>query len=115
MKAKRISQLSAGQLAAVFAHDRFGQLTDGQLAALHHRSERLKAQQQLIRTRRRQRVLVAAAVVGMLIAAVPFWRELLAIGLLALVWLAVGALVWDAAKGVRAAIARHRGRQSSRQ
>ncbi|MCX5927338.1 MAG: hypothetical protein NTZ23_08510 [Cyanobium sp. LacPavin_0920_WC12_MAG_63_22] len=102
----RISHLSAAQVAAVFRNERFGQLTESQLAALHHRSEQLKAQQQLARIRRRRRLLVVAAVVGLAIAAVPIWRELLAVGVLALVWFAVAALVWDATKGARAAITR---------
>ena len=111
----RISQLSEAQVAAVFRSERFCQLTDRQVAALHHRAEQLKAQQQLARTRRRRRLLVVAAVVGLTIAAAPIWRELLAVGVLALIWLAVINAVWEATQGVRAAITRRWGRPGPHQ
>ena len=41
MKPIRISQLNAAQVAAVFKSERFCQLTDSQLAALHHRVDEM--------------------------------------------------------------------------
>jgi hypothetical protein len=111
----RISQLSAAQVAAVFGSEQFSQLTDGQVAALHHRAEQLKAQQQLAGARQRRRLLVAAAVVALAIALAPIWHVLLAMGLLALIWLAVIGWLWDAGQQGRAAIARRWGQPGPQQ
>lgn len=105
MKTQRISHLTAEQVHAVFSSDRFLDLTDSQLAALHHRSEQLQAQQWWTRARRRRRTLKAAAVVVVLVALAPFWQVVLGVGAIALIWALLIAVLWDAVQRVRASIA----------
>jgi Flp pilus assembly protein TadB len=109
MKAQRISQLSADQVAAVFGSERFCQLTDGQLAALHHRAEQLQAQRHQARIRRRRRWAVAAAVVVVLAALAPVWHVLLALGVVALLWLVVLAWAWEAGQRLWASVTGRKG------
>lgn len=109
MKPLRISHLTAEQVQAVFKNERFCQLTDDQLAALHHRAEQLQAQQRHARVRRRRRLLVTAAVVGLLIALAPVWHVVLALGAAALFWVAVLTWLWEVGQKVRASIAGIRG------
>lgn len=93
MKPFRISQLNAAQVEAVFKSDRFSLLTDGQLAALHHRSEQLQVLRQQQRLRRRRRRLVAAAVVVGTVALAPYWVQVFtafAVMLVIVVW----GLIW---------------------
>lgn len=101
MKPFRISQLNAAQVEAVFKSDRFCQLTDSQLVALHHRSEQLQAlgHQQRIK-RRRRRLLVAAVVVGG-VALAPYWVQvftafalMLVIALWGLIWFGAITAMW---------------------
>lgn len=105
----RISQLSAAQVQAVFSSEAFCRLTDDQLAALHHRAEQLQDQQRQARIRRRRWLLVAAAVMGLLIALAPVWHVLVALGLMALIWLVVLAWLWEVGQKARASIAGIRG------
>jgi hypothetical protein len=109
VKPLRISHLTAAQVEAVFNNVAFCQLTDGQLVALHHRAEQLQAQQRHARIRRRRRLLVAAAVVGLLIAVAPIWYVLVGVGLMALIWLALLAWLWEVGQTVMASIAGLRG------
>lgn len=104
MNTLRISQLTAEQVRAVFSSPLFCQLTDRQLAALHRRDEQLKALQHQARQRRQRRVLVAVAVVAALAALAPIWHIVAAMGLMALVWLGVIAMLWDAGQKLRASI-----------
>jgi hypothetical protein len=105
MKLQRISHLNAQQLQAVFNSDRFLELSDAQLAALHHRSEQLQAHRQLAQLKRRRRVLMAAAVLAALMALAPFWQVVLALGAAAAFWMLVAALLWDAGQKLRRSIA----------
>jgi Flp pilus assembly protein TadB len=109
MKAQRISHLTAEQVAAVFKSERFCLLTDSQLAALHHRAEQLQAQQRQARIRRRRCWVAAVAVVGVLVALAPIWYVLVAVGLMALIWLALLAWLWEVGQKVMASIAALRG------
>lgn len=111
----RINQLSHAQVAAVFRSEQFCQLTDRQMAALHHRGEQLKAQQKQLRARRRRRLLVAAGVLALAIAAFPIWHVLVAMGLLVLIWLAVIGWLWDVSRQGMAAITRRMGRPGTQQ
>jgi hypothetical protein len=104
MKAKRISHLTAEQVAAVFKSERFCQLTDGQLAALHHRAEQLEVQQRHARARRRRWRLAAVVAVVVLVALAPIWHVLLGMGVVVMLWLLVIAWVWDAGLKITAKI-----------
>jgi Flp pilus assembly protein TadB len=109
MKAQRISHLTAEQVAAVFKSERFCQLTDGQLAALHQRAEQLQAQQRQARIRRRQCWVAAAAVVVVLVALAPIWHVVVALGLMALIWLALLMWAWDVGQRVWASVPGRKG------
>jgi hypothetical protein len=105
MKPQRISHLNAKQLQAVFNSDRFLELTDAQLVALHHRSEQLQAQHRQAGLRRRRRILLAAAALGLCIALAPVWYVVLALGVAAVLWLLVAATLWDVGQKLRGSIA----------
>jgi Asp/Glu/hydantoin racemase len=111
MTTHRISQLTATQLDAVFHSDRFCLLTDSQLAALHHRSEQLKAHQLAVHRKRRRRRLIVAVVVAGCAALAPFWLQVFtALGLALLlviwgvIWLAAIMTLWHLLRGLWAAI-----------
>ena len=106
MKHQRISQLTAAQVQAAFSSDRFLELTDDQLAALHHRREQLLADQHQGRIRRRRHRLLAAASVAVLIAAIPMWQAVLAVTVSALLWCLAIAMLRDACCAFSAAIGR---------
>lgn len=103
-RAHRISQLSNAQVQAVFSSEAFCQLTDSQLAALHRRAEQLQVLQRQARIRWIWRWLLAAAVLALLIVLAPVWHVLVAMGLMALIWLVVLAWIWDAGQKARASI-----------
>jgi hypothetical protein len=108
MKPMRISQLSADQVDAVFRSDLFCQLTDGQVAALHHRLEQLKAQQHAVRQRKRQQRWLIAAAVVIAIAVMPFWQQALALTFVAAFWAVVFCSGWDGLQNVRAKLTRNK-------
>jgi hypothetical protein len=106
MKHQRISQLTAEQVQAAFSSDRFLELTDDQLVALHHRSEQLQAQQHQGRVRRRRNRLMAAASVAVLIVAIPMWQAVLAVTVSALLWCLAIAMLRDASRALSASVGR---------
>lgn len=106
MKPIRISQLNAAQVEAVFNSELFCQLTDSQLAALHHRSQQLEAQQQAtLQRKRRRRRLIAAAVVA-LVAIAPFWQIALALSFIVVFWALALAAAWGVVQRLRNAVTR---------
>ena len=115
----RISQLTPAQVDAVFRSDRFCELSDAQLAALHHRFEQLKALRHQARIKRRRRrrlmVLLAVAVVTICTISVFAWQEvstffvaMVALGFLAFIWLGVIGAVWEVGQKLITCVAKSR-------
>lgn len=104
MPTRRISQLTAAQVQTVFSSDRFHQLTDGQLVALHHRREQLLAEFRKAQARRRRTWLLAVASVAVLIAAMPMWQTVLAATVSALLWWVAITVLRDASRAFGEAI-----------
>lgn len=106
MKPIRISHLNAAQVDAVFKSELFCQLTDSQLAALHHRSQQLEAQQLAALQRKRRRRWMIAAAVAALAAIAPFWQVALALSFIVLFWALALSAVWGVLQRLRDAVTR---------
>lgn len=111
MKPFRISKLNAAQVEAVFKSDRFSLLTDGQLVALHHRSEQLQTLAHQQRLKRRRRRLLAGAVVVGGVALAPYWVQvftafalMLLLMIWGLIWFGAIATLWQLLRGLWGAI-----------
>lgn len=104
MKPIRISQLNAAQVEAVFKSERFCQLTDSQLAALHHRSQQLEVQQQSTLQRKRRRHWMIAAAVAVLVAIAPFWQIALALSAVIAIWALLLSAAWGVVQRLRTAL-----------
>lgn len=89
---------------AVFKSELFCQLTDGQLTALHYRSQQFEEQRQAALQRERRRRWMIAAAIAVLAATAPFWQVALALSFIVFLWavaLSVVLDVWDRLQRLR--------------